>query len=446
MAGTHPPRLGLEHGSSSQPAPLPGRVASAGGTGEAPLAPYRVIDLTGEIGWWCGRILADLGADVVKVEPPGGDPGRRKGSFYGGDPDPAKSLSWFTGNANKRGITLDLEAGTGRELLRRLAQRAEFLLESFPPGYLDARELGYGRLRELNPRLVFTSITAFGQSGPYAGHHGSDLVAMGMSGLMALVGESGRPPLRVSLPQARMWAGMHAAAGTLIAHAYREASGHGQHVDVSVQASLLWALANAPAHWSLMHEDLQRGGSHIVGRSTTGARMRAIYQCRDGYINFIFYGGDAGRRSNAAMVEWMAELGEAPEWLRQTDWSAFNVAAATQREIDELEQPFVAFLSRRTKAEFSSESLKRGILGYPVADVRDIRTDPQLAAREFWQSVEHPELDATVSYPGPFARFSAAPLAGFRRAPGTGEHNEEIYGEIGVSAGDLHTLRQERII
>ena len=449
MAGTDPPRLGVGHGPS-QATPLPGRVAPGDGTretaGVAPLAPYRVIDLTDEIGWWCGRILADLGADVVKVEPPDGDPGRRKGSFYRDEADPAKNLSWFAGNANKRGITLDVETGKGRDLLRRLAQRADFLLESFPPGYLDARELGYPMLRELNPRLVFTSITPFGQSGPYARHRGSDLIAMGMSGLMALVGEPGRPPLRVSLPQARMWAGMHAAAGTLIAHHYRATAERGQHVDVSVQASLLWALANAPAHWSLLREDLQRGGSHIVGRSTTGARMRAIYRCRDGYINFIFYGGDAGRRSNAAMVEWMAQVGEAPEWLRQKDWSAFNVATATQREIDELEQPFVAFLSRRTKAEFSSESLKRRILGYPVADVRDIRTDPQLAAREFWQVVEHPELDAAVSYPGPFARFSTTPLAIAHRAPGIGEHNGEIFRELGLSAGDLQALRQERII
>ncbi len=451
MAGKHTLSAALSQGSSRGPVPLqarpaPGHVPFNAGDG-APLAPYRVIDLTDEAGWMCGRILADLGADVVKVEPPGGDPGRRQGAFYRDDPDPAKSLSWFAGNANKRGITLALETGKGQGLLRRLAQRADFLLESFPPGHLDALDLGYGVLGEMNPRLIFTSITPFGQTGPYAHHRGSDLIAMAMSGLMALVGEPGRPPLRVSLPQARLWAGMHAAAGTLIAHYYREATGQGQHVDVSMQASLLWALANAPAHWSLLREDLHRGGSHIVGRSTTGARMRAIYRCRDGYINFIFYGGEAGRRSNAAMVQWMAELNEAPAWLKQKDWGAFNIAAATQPEIDELEQPFVEFLSRRTKAEFSTESLTRGILGYPVADTRDIRTDPHLAARKFWRAVEHPELDATIPYPGPFARFLATPLAISRCAPGIGEHNREFYGaELGLSDDDLDVLRQERVI
>lgn len=441
MAGTPPPRLG---------SPPPTR-AAGGGTpetaGGAPLAPYRVLDLTDETGWWCGRILADLGADVVKVEPPGGDPARRRDE---GSPDGTwrpDSPDWLAGNASKRGITLALETGKGRDLLRRLAQRAAFLLESFPPGYLDARDVGYPALRQINSRLVLTSITPFGQTGPYAGYRGSDLIAMGMSGLMALVGEPGHPPLRVSVPQARMWAGMHAAAGTLIAHHRREAAGHGQHVDVSTQASVLWALANAPAHWSLLRQDLHRGGSRIVGRSTTGASMRAIYRCRDGYINFIFYGGDAGRRSNAAMAEWMAEMGEVPDWLKHKDWAAFNVTTATQEEIDELEQPFVDFLSGRTKAEFSTESLKRGILGYPVADVRDIRTDPQLTERGFWQPMEHSELDATVSYPGPFAKFSATTLASPRRAPQIGEHNGEIYGaELGLSSEELQTLRREQII
>jgi len=411
------------------------------------LAPYRVLDLTDNSGWLCGRILGDLGADVVKIEPPGGDPGRRGGPFYRDDPDPSKSLAWFAYNANKRGITLALDTGPGQRLLRRLAQRADFLIESSPPGYLDARDLGYRALREANLRLVYTSITPFGQSGPYAHYRASDLIAMAMSGFMSLVGEPGRPPLRVSLPQAAMWTGMHAAAGTLIAHHYREATGRGQHVDVSMQASVLWALANAPANWSLLREDLHRGGSRIVGRSMTGARMRAIYRCRDGHINFIFYGGEAGKRSNEGMVQWMAELNEAPEWLRQKDWGAFNVASSGQEEIDQLERPFVEFLSRRTKAEFAAESLKRGILGYPVADVRDIRDDPQLEARDFWQPVKHPELDATITYPGAFARFSAPACRIARRAPGIGEHNDEIYGmELGLSDDELQTLRQGGIV
>lgn len=412
-----------------------------------PLRSYRVLDLTDRNGWLCGRILGDLGCDVVKVEPPGGDDGRFVGPFAGDEPDPERGLPWLAYNANKRGITLAVASAPGRELLRRLAARADFLIETFPPGHLDACGAGYRDLRALNPRLIVTSITPFGQSGPYAAYRGTDLVAMAMSGFMSLVGEPGRPPLRVSLPQAPMWTGMYAAAGTLTAHYHRETTGRGQQVDVSMQSSLLWALANAPAYWSLGRADLQRGGTRIVGRSTSGAAMRAIYRCRDGHINVILYGGEAGRRSNEGLVRWMTASGEAPEWLRHKDWGAFNVASAAQDEVDEIERPLAAFLARRTKAEFSAASLAYGILGYPVADARDIRTDPQLAARDFWQAVDHPRDRTAVTYPGPFARFSATPAAIRRGAPGIGEHNQEIYrGELELSGDDLARLRREGVV
>jgi crotonobetainyl-CoA:carnitine CoA-transferase CaiB-like acyl-CoA transferase len=408
------------------------------------LAPYRVLDLTDHTGWLCGRILGDLGADVVKIEPPGGDPGRRLGPFYGDVPDPSRSLTWFACNANKRGVTLSLEKPEGQALLRRLVERADILIESCRPGYLEEQGLGSQTLRGINPRLVVTSITPFGQTGPHAHYRGSDLIAMAMSGLMALVGEPGRPPLRVSLPQAAMWSGMYAAAGTLVAHYHRQTTGRGQHVDVSMQASLLWALANAPAHWSLLREDLHRGGNYMVGRTITGARMRAIYPCRDGHINFIIYGGEAGRRSNEAVVQWMGETGDAPESLRAMDWAAFNVATATQAQIDAIEGPIAAFLTKRTKAEFANESVRRGILGYPVANARDIREDPQLAARGFWQQVEHSELGTRLTYPGVFAKFSAAACTIRRRAPTVGEHNHEIYAEeLGLTPREMDALRQE---
>jgi crotonobetainyl-CoA:carnitine CoA-transferase CaiB-like acyl-CoA transferase len=229
---------------------------------------------------------------------------------------------------------------------------------------------------------------------------------------------------------------MYAAAGTLIAHYQRERTGRGQHVDVSMQASMLWALANAPAYWSLNRENLSRGGNFLVGRSITGARMRALYPCKDGHINFIIYGGEAGKRSNEAMVEWMAETGRAPDYMKRIDWGAFNVATSTQEEIDSIEKPFGEFLRDKTKEEFSNESVKRGILGYPVANAQDIRGDPQLAARDFWQAVPH---DGTqITFPGAFAKFSATQVSIRRRAPRIGEHNEEIFvGELGLKLDEL---------
>lgn len=397
------------------------------------LAPYRVLDLTDINGWSCGRILGDLGADVIKIEPPHGDPGR------------IHALHWLAYNANKRGITLNLATVPGRDIFQRLVQQADFVVTSGSRGTPELHELDYPALSKINPRVILTTITPFGTTGAYANYRGSDLTATAASGFMSLVGEPDREPLRVTLPQSPMWAGMYAAAGTLIALYHRTRTGSGQQVDTSMQASMLWALATAPTYWSLNRENLTRGGNFVVGRSITGARMRALYPCRDGHINFIIYGGEAGRRSNEAMIEWMAESGRAPEHLKQKDWSAFNVATSTQAEIDSIEEPFMAFLSDKTKAEFSAESVKRGIMGYPVANARDIRDDSQLVARDFWQRVEND--GSMVTFPGAFAKFSTTEVCIRRRAPQVGEHNYDIFvSELGLGQNELMELKDEQVI
>ncbi|MFQ5856300.1 MAG: CaiB/BaiF CoA transferase family protein [Anaerolineae bacterium] len=411
------------------------------------LSPYRVLDLTDETGFLCGKILADLGADVIKIEPPGGDAARMVGPFAADQPDPNKSLYWLSYNTDKRGITLNLELPQGRELFKRLVRSADFVVETYPPGRLDELGIGFKALHALNPRLILISITPFGQSGPYRHYKGGDLIAMAMSGMMSLIGEPGRPPLRVSLPQAPMWAGMYAAAGGLIAHYYRELSGVGQHVDVSLQAGLLWALANAPAYWATNRTVPERAGSQITGRSISGATMQAIYRCKDGYINFVIYGGAAGRRSNEALVAWLAEEGLATEGLLKKDWSHFNIAESTQAEIDELEGPTAELLLRYTKAEFLEQAYERGMLGYPVADARDILRDPHLHARDFWRAIFHPQPGQTLEFPGGFARFSEATAGPRRPAPRAGEHNAEIYrDELGLTEAELAELQAQQVI
>ena len=398
------------------------------------LAPYRVLDLSDESGYSCGKILADLGADVVKIEPPGGDAARLV--------DPEKNLYFISYNAGKRGITLNVHSPRGRDLLNRLAARADFLIETFPPRTLDFEEL-----RELNPRLIQVSITPFGQTGPYSNYKGSDLIVMAMSGLMSLIGEPGKMPLRVSLPQSPMWAGMYAAAGALMAHWYRERTNTGQHVDVSMQSSMLWALANAPAFWATNRKAPSRGGSRITGRSMTGAHMRAIYECKDGYLNFIIYGGNAGRRSNQALVEWMAEHGLATETLLKKDWNQFSIEACAQAEIDEIEAPAAELFMRYTKAEFLAEAFQREMIGYPVANARDILDDPHLKDREFWQSADPSMLGMPVAFPGIFARFPASAPRPFRPAPRAGEHNADIYcGELGLTESELARFAEEKAI
>jgi crotonobetainyl-CoA:carnitine CoA-transferase CaiB-like acyl-CoA transferase len=411
------------------------------------LAPFRVLDLTDELGFLCGKILGDLGADVIKIERPGGDPARRLGPFYGNQTDPERSFFWFGFNNNKRGITLHLESPKGREIFLELAAKADFIIETFTPGYLDGLKIGYAALSRINPRLVQISITPFGQTGPYVTFKASDIEIMALSGCMSLTGDPDRPPLRVTFPQSYVWTGSYAAIGALAAHYHRELTGEGQQVDVSAQACLLWAFSHAHTFWDLNRQLERRAGSFMTGRSITGARMRVFWPCRDGYLNFIIYGGEAGRRTNHALVEWMDSKGMAPDFLKHKDWQTFDIARVTQDEIDQMEQPIGAFFQGVTKAEFFKEAVKRQMLGYPVASVKEIVADPQHEARQFWQKVEHPELQTSIDYPGGFAKFSEGACRIWRRAPLIGEHNEEIYGqELKLAAGEIAELKKQGVI
>jgi crotonobetainyl-CoA:carnitine CoA-transferase CaiB-like acyl-CoA transferase len=411
------------------------------------LSPFRVLDLTDELGFLCGKILGDLGADILKVERPGGDAARMIGPYYRDEVHPEKSLYWYGFNNNKRGITLSLELERGREIFGRLAAGADFVIESFMPGHLERLGLGYDQLRQLNPRVVLTSITPFGQTGPYSRFRASDIEIMALSGCMSLTGDPGRPPLRVSFPQSYHWTGSYAAAGTLIAHLHRQRTGMGQQVDVAAQACLLWAFSHAHTFWDLNRHLEKRAGSFMTGRSITGARMRVFWRCKDGYINFIIYGGEAGRKTNQALVEWMDSKGMAPESLKQKDWNSFNIAEVTQDEIDGIEEPIARFFREVTKKEFFGAVIQREMLGYPVATVEEIVSDPQLKARGFWQEIDHPELGVALTYPGGFAKFSEAPCQVWRRAPLIGEHNEEIYcGELGLQKEQLAELKEEGVI
>jgi len=411
------------------------------------LSPYRILDLTDELGFLCGKVLGDLGADVIKVERPGGDPARKIGPFFRNQSDPEKSLYWFGFNNNKRGITLNLESARGRELFARLVARVDFLIESFIPGYLDRLDLGYAALSRINPRLVHTSITPFGQSGPYSRFRASDIEIMAMSGCMSLTGDPERAPLRITFPQSYQWTASYASVGTLVAHLHRQRTGEGQQVDVSAQACMLWAFSHAHTFWDLNRHLEKRAGSFMTGRSITGAKMRVFWPCKDGYLNFIIYGGEAGRKTNQALVEWMDSKGMAPEFLKKKEWKSFNIAEVTQEEIDRMEEPISRFFKDVAKKEFFEEVIKREMLGYPVASVEEIFQDPQLEFRKFWQSIDHPELGTSILYPGGFAKFSEGPCKIWRRAPLIGEHNEEVYcGELGMKREEVEKLKQEGVI
>ena len=411
------------------------------------LAPYRVLDLTGPLGFLTGKIFGDLGADVIKIEPPGGDPSRRQPPLLNNGNGCHQSLHWLGCNTNKRGITLNLEADRGRELFYRLAAESDFIVETFPPGARAAPGFAYAELSRQNPGLILVSISPFGHEGPYKDLQGSDLEIMALSGAMSLAGEKDGQPMRVSVPQAPMWVGAEAAMGALTALAYRSTTGLGQQVDVSAQIAVMSALAHAPAFWDLNRVNPERAGVFVTGRSILGAKMRVMWPCKDGWINFIIYGGAAGRHTNQELVAWMSEKGLAPEWLREIDWNTFAVTNISQGEVDRLEAPIAEFFAAVTKDEFLEGAIKRQMLGYPVATVSDIDRNPQLQARNFWHRMADGGSGRSLKYPGGFAVVNGQRLQIRRSAPTVGEHNEEIYlQELGLSSQEMAELQSEHVI
>ena len=409
------------------------------------LTPYRVLDLTGPLGFLTGKIFGDLGADVIKVEPRGGDAARLQPPFLSNGNGSRQSLYWLAYNANKRGITVNLECEQGRQLFRRLAVNADFIIDTPEPS--SPVNLDYEELNRQNPALIIVSISPFGQEGPYKDLRGSDLEIMALSGAMSLAGEKDGEPMRVSVPQAPLWVGAEAAMGALTALAYRTATGRGQRVDVSAQVAVMSALSHAPAFWDLNRENPERAGVFVTGRSVKGAKMRVMWPCLDGWINFIIYGGAAGRHTNQQLVAWMAEKGLAPEWLKEIEWTTFAVTNITQDEVDGLESAICNFFAAVTKAEFLEGAIKRQMLGYPVATVTDISDNTQLRARNFWQDVVDPASGQTLKYPGGFALINGERLPIRRAAPEIGEHNEEIYGnELGLSRTEITDLRLQGVI
>src|SRR5438128_6089160 len=411
------------------------------------LAPYRVLDLTGPLGFLTGKIFGDLGADVIKIEPPGGEPSRLQPPFLNNGNGCRQSLYWLAYNANKRGITLNLENNKGRELFYRLVAESDFVIESFSPGTRGELGLAYEELSRANPALIVVSVSPFGQEGPYKDLQGSDLEIMALSGAMSLAGEKDGEPMRVSVPQAPMWVGAEAAMGALTALAYRSTTGVGQQVDVSAQVAVMSALAHAQAFWDLNHVNPERAGVFVTGRSVLGAKMRVMWRCKDGWINFIIYGGTAGRHTNQQLITWMDEKGLAPDWLKEIDWNTFAVTNITQGEVDRLEAPIADFFAAVTKDEFLEGAIKRQMLGYPVATMADIDRNPQLQARNFWQDVVDGSSGTTLKYPGGFAVVNGQRLQIRRAAPRVGEPNAEVYGaELGLSRKEMAELQSQYVI
>ena len=411
---------------------------------ESALGPFRVLDLTDEKGLLCGRILASLGTEVIKVEPPGGDPARNIPPFYQDVANPERSLYYFAYNAGKKSITLNIETMDGQSIFKRLVETSDFIIESFKPGYMKRLDLDYSQLSRINPRIIMTSITPFGQKGPYRNYKSSDLMCTAMSGFMYLTGDPDRAPLRISVPQAYLLGAAEATAGTMIAHYHRERTGQGQHVDVAIRDALIKITINAVPWWEHDRKIMKRGGPYWGLRDS---QARVLWPCKDGWVSFALHGSKFGVRTNRQLVEWADEEGMADDLLKSIDWINLDMEKADRAMLGQMEATVARFFMAHTQKEITERGLARGIMVSPVQTIEDIWNCPQLRARDFWKEVEHPDLGTTIPYPGAFIQASRTPCRKPTRAPHIGEHNEEIYfGLLGMSKEELIILKAANII
>lgn len=418
---------------------------------ETILGGKRVLDLTDEKGLICGKQLGDMGADVIKIERPGGDPARNIGPFYKDDIHPEKSLFWFAFNLNKRGITLDIETDDGKEIFKEMVREADFVVESFPPGYMDQQGLGYENLEKINPRIVMVSISPFGQTGPYANYKASDIVLMAMAGMVNLCGDPDRAPLRVSVSQSYLFGG--ALCGTMGAHYVREITGKGQWVDVSLQQGLIYLTINVPVMWDMSKINPSRtGGIHVlVNNNSDGSaktkKMKTGYRTKDGYVEISLSGGPIFGSSSRAFVEMMGEEGMASDELLNKEWETIVFAELEQEELDSISAEVKKYCLTQTTMALYDKAIERRIMLAPLSTTKQLLENPQLKERDAWVDVEHPELGTTITYPGPWSKFTKTPLVTNRRAPLIGEHNAEIYeGELGMSKKQIEVLRGSCVI
>ena len=405
-----------------------------------PLTGLRVLELADEKGQFCGKLLGDLGADVVKIEPPGGEPCRHVGPFLDDIPHPDRSLSFWYYNTSKRGITLNLDTAGGRVLFRRLAADSDVILETFRPGYLASLGLDYESLRAENAGLIVCSLTPFGQTGPWKDYATADLPHMAAGGEMASCGYDGSD-VPISPTGGHAWhMGCHYAyIAIMAALVYRSVSGQGQYIDTSIHEACALTTESAIANYVYRGETLIRQtGRHHAPAPTA----RTQFLAKDGvYVTALISGG-LNPRNVKALADLMDAYGMAGDLMDPRYADPAVVAANTSHIIDGLLASFIA--SQPAEAVYHAGQ-QRGFTWGAVRAPEDLLEDAHLHDRGFWKTVEHPELGRRFVYPGEAAIYNGTPWEISRRAPLIGEHNAEIFcGELGLSRQALSVLAESQ--
>ena len=409
----------------------------------------RVLDLCDERGVLAGQMLADLGADVIQIEPPGGSTGRDVAPFFDDAAETERSIFWTAYTRNKRSITCDIQRPEGRALLRRLLADADVLFESADPGAMAELGLGYEQLKDDFPRLIYASISAFGQTGPKAGYQATDLTIWAAGTPLLMTGDDDRPPVRISVPQAWSHAAADAAGGVMLALHARHATGRGQHIDVSAQASAAQATLGQVLAHSVGAVEPER---YAGGVKVRGVGFRGIAEVRDGWIVLTLAPGPAiGHFVNHA-VRWLIDEGVLEPEVADEDFVTYPdrllAGEADPELMPRVSRAMQAHVLGKTKREMLDVSIAYDLLLAPVLDLADLAQSRQLAARDFWR-------DCDLAG-GRRLRLPAAPLQirvdgepqrwDDRPPPTLGQHNDEVWGELGLSSAEITDLRDKGAI
>ena len=404
---------------------------------EQALSDVKILDLTWYVsGPYCTKLFADYGADVIKVERPnGGDPARKMGPFLKDDPHPDKSGLFLHLNTNKRGITLNLRTSTGQGILKELVKDVDILVESFSPRVMASLGLDYETLAEINPKLVMTSISNFGQTGPYRDFKTSEIVTFAMGGAMNSVGLPEREPLKKGTGTPVLFsAGTMAASATMIALYGAQIQDIGQHVDISLFESQMGSIDRRMSQLIAFQYN-----NEITPRSDPRVRRGfpfGIYPCQDGHWEIAAVGS-----------QWPAvgKMMNMPELITDPRFNS-PLAQMMSNSVGEFDAIFIPWCFEHPKNECVAMGQQSGALCGPLNTVEDLLNDPHYQDREYWVNITHP-VAGELTYPGAPFKCENVPWLVKRPAPLLGQHNEEIYCEkLGYSSEDLVKLRESAVI
>ena len=393
-----------------------------------PLSGFRALDLSGPMGVYCGKLMADMGADVIKVEPPGGDPMRELGPFIDGQPGPDRSLYWLHFNTNKRSVTLDMNSAEGLAALRTLALASDVLLETGPPGYMDSLGLSYDQLAAESPGLVYASITPFGQTGPYRDYKASDLVGFAMGGYMYVTGWPDTPPNKLWGSQAYHTASNRAYIAILLAVYHRMMTEEGQYIDVSMQEAVAATTEHVNTTYNYTGEPAVRCGFRH------GGQFVATWKCQDGYASIT----TNTRAAWDDLRAWMDRDGMAGDLMDEQYSDHFVLRGEHSAHIEELVQAWAMLHTRQEITEFGQSNHHPW---GPAATADEILTNEQLWGRGYLTEMESPDGGPSMVYAGDPYRLTEFEQPVRRPAPAPGEHNAEVLsGILGLSPEEIARL------